>query len=65
MSYKNAYEQGKQDALKNLPKWKKSTKILSENPYLSFYPSDSHRELCVNGFEININELFETLPKEE
>ena len=53
------------DLIQNLPKWKKSTKILSENPFLAFYPSDDHRNLCVNGFEINIHELFETLPKEE
>jgi hypothetical protein len=55
-----AYKQGKQDALKDFPKWKKCDDNL---PY-SHIGGLNERYLIKNGYCIKISDL-ETLPKEE
>lgn len=56
-SLQTAYDMGKQDALKDLPKWKKITK--REQNYLA-YGYLSHDE-----YYLSIQELKDKLPKEE
>jgi hypothetical protein len=55
--YKNGYEQGKRDVLKDLPKWKKITKY--EQNYLMY------NNIAYDGYYVNIKELQDKLPKEE
>jgi hypothetical protein len=64
-----AYSQGKRDALKDLPKWKKSPYAIqyhyhSEKPFLGTY-EDGRQMLTYKDYEIDINKLFKKLPKEE
>ena len=56
-TYKNGYEQGKQDVLKRLPKWKKC----------GFHNNTSVVDglLYYHDYYIDYEELFEILPKEE
>ncbi len=56
-AYQIGYENGKYDALKSLPKWKKITK--REQNYL-VYGYLSH-----NGYYLKLQELIKKLPKEE
>ena len=56
-AYQNGYENGKYDALKDLPKWKKITKI--EQNYLVY------GYLSNDEYYLNIKELIENLSKEE
>lgn len=60
-AYKNGYEQGKQDALKDLPKWKKCTG--STGPFID-YNAKGEEYLYLKDYVIKISEL-EKLPKEE
>lgn len=48
------YEKGKRDALKDLPKWRKSKTEW-----------DSNKEHYYKGYYIDLEELFDKLPKEE
>jgi hypothetical protein len=56
-----AYDMGKQDALKDLPKWR-------ECKFTSVYPrivdTLGNAKLCYKNHKINIKELIEKLPKE-
>lgn len=60
-AYKNGYEQGKQDALKDLPKWKKCTG--STGPFID-YNAKGEAYLYLNDYAVKISEL-EKLPKSE
>lgn len=61
-SYKNGYEQGKQDALKDFPKWKKSTLPIPDEEYPTGF---NGKYFCYKGYCVDYEKLFETLPKEE
>ena len=57
---KVVYQKGQQDALKDLPKWKKN-KLPNSESYMGFTGS----YFCYRGYNINYDKLFEKLPKEE
>lgn len=61
-AYKNGYEQGKQDALKDLPKWKKC--VGSTGPFID-YNSKGEAYLYLNDYAVKISELEKKLPKSE
>lgn len=56
-SLQTAYDMGKQDVLKDLPKWKKITE--EEQNYLAY------GYLSYDGYYLSIQELKDKLPKEE
>lgn len=56
------YEQGKTEALKDMPKWKRHCKREDEYFYLALKGVDWY--LCCRGYMINVRELFSKLPKE-
>lgn len=60
--YSEGYEQGKQDALKDLPKWKKSTLPIPDEEYPTGF---NGKYFCYKGYCVDYEKLFETLPKEE
>ena len=60
--YSEGYEQGKQDALKDLPKWKKSTLPILDEEYPTGFNS---KYFCYKGYCVDYKKLFEILPKEE
>lgn len=60
--YGEGYEQGKQDALKDLPKWKKSTLPIPDEEYPTGF---NGKYFCYKGYCVDYKKLFETLPKEE
>jgi hypothetical protein len=53
-----AYEQGKQDALKSSPKWKKDNNNLSSLTYRLDNRGDGNILLCRKGYAINLIELL-------
>ena len=57
-----ALNKGKQDALKDLPKWKKC--VGSTGPFID-YNSKGEEYLYLNDYVIKVSELFEKLPKKE
>lgn len=61
--YDKGYEQGKADALKDLPKWKKYDKNNDNIPYITINEKDKNI-LIYKGYYIPISEI-ETLLKEE
>lgn len=60
--YSEGYEQGKQDALKDLPKWEKSTLPIPDEEYPTGFNS---KYFCYKGYCVDYKKLFEILPKEE
>jgi len=60
--YSEGYEQGKQDALKDLPKWKKSTLPIPDEEYPTGF---NGKYFCYKGYCVDYKKLFEILPKEE
>ena len=60
------YENGKRDALKNVPKWRKSCNFCEhDGSYMQENFFDGDIWLCRKGYKISINELISKLPKEE
>lgn len=62
--YRMGYEIGKEDALKDLPKWKKDNNNLSSLTYRLDNRGNGNVLLCRKDYAININELL-NLPKGE
>jgi len=60
--YSEGYEQGKQDTLKDLPKWKKSTLPIPDEEYPIGF---NGKYFCYKGYCVDYEKLFEILPKEE
>lgn len=56
-----AYTNGKQDALKDLPKWKRC--VGSTGPFIDDFRGEDY--LYLKDYVIKVAELFEKLPKEE
>jgi len=56
-----AYDMGKQDALKDFPKWKKC--VGSTGPFIDDFRGEDY--LYLKDYVIKVSELFEKLPKEE
>lgn len=68
-AYKNGYKQGKQDALKYLPKWKKATEHLRGEGFIHYDKlnmAPQYADTNVEGGEyyLTLDDL-KTLPKEE
>ena len=59
---KVVYQKGQQDALKDLPKWKKSTLPIPDEEYPTGF---NGKYFCYKGYCVDYEKLFETLPKEE
>lgn len=66
--YKRAYEQGKQDVLKDLPKWKKATENKEFDKHVLLFEDEKRvvltTELYKGDYYIELDSL-KTLPKEE
>ena len=60
------YIKGKQDTLKDLPKLEKTEDVIDPTIPVMYTNAASMKSYVeYNGFKVCINELFETLPKEE
>lgn len=59
---KVVYQKGHKDALKSLPKWKKSTLPIPDEEYPTGF---NGKYFCYKGYCIDYKKLFEILPKEE
>ena len=69
--YERGKEDGKAEAIKDLPKWKKTKPergiAFGCGPWIPSginWEGDKHG-VFINGYEISVDELFEKLPKEE
>ena len=58
----HAYEMGKEDALKDLPKWKR---VKSSSVYPTIIDCINIPRLCYREYEIDIHQLIEKLPKQQ